>query len=149
MAIANEKTILYIQIMLDTFYYDNGYLEALAGRHPLVMAVKQYVKLADTRKEGPMGTRSSASAAQSYGVLLDQGHLKNSNLVVQEDIVLSRNNDLYIGNAANGFLPYKKGNVLKMFPKRKKDIDNYLKSNAIDFRDRASLVKLTGYLLTL
>ncbi|MBN1789850.1 MAG: hypothetical protein JW830_05095, partial [Bacteroidales bacterium] len=126
MAIANEKNIKFVQIMLDTFYFDNGYLEAIAGQDPVIMTVKQYVKLADIKKEGPMGTRSSTSSAQTWGTVIDQGHLKNARLVVQEDLVLSTNADYFIGNIANGFVPYRKGNVLNLYPQQKKAIDEFL-----------------------
>ena len=149
MAIADEKKIRYVQIMLDTFYYDNGYLEKVAGHDPVTMAVKQYVKLADIKKEGPMGTRSSTTATQTYAGILDQGHLMNLDLVLQEDLVLSRNDDFYIGNITNGFLLYKKSNVLKLYPQHKSTIKNYLKTNPVDFKAKDDLIKLTEYLANL
>lgn len=149
MAIADEKKIRYVQIMLDTFYFDNGYLEKITGQDPVIMAVKQYVKIADIKKEGPMGTRSSASSVQTYSGILDQGHGMNLNLVLQEDIVLSRNNDFYIGNTRDGFLFYNKSNVLKLYPQHKSAIKNHLKTNPVDFKVKEDLIKLTEFLAKL
>jgi hypothetical protein len=149
MAIANEKNIKYVQIMLDTFYFDNGYLETIAGHDPVIMAVKRYVKLADIKKEGPMGTRSSTSSAQTWGTVIDQGHLKNANLVVQEDLVLSKNADYYIGNTASGFVSYKKSNVLNLYPRQKKAIEEFLKKNKVNFKAKDDLVKLTDFISAL
>jgi hypothetical protein len=146
MAVANEKDIRYVQIMLDTFYYDNGYLEVIAGHDPVLMAVKRYVKVADIKKEGPMGTRSSGTGAQTYSGIYDIGIMSNHSLVMQEDLVLSQNTDYYIGNAAAGFLVYKKNNVKKLFPKHKSAIEKYLKTNAVDFNVKEDLVKLTEFL---
>jgi len=149
MAIANEKSIKYVQIMLDTFYFDNGYLEVVAGHNPAIMGVKRYVKLADIKKEGPMGTRSSTNTAQTWGTVIDQGHLKNAHLVVQEDLVLSKNADYFIGNTANGFVPYKKINVLNLYPQQKKAIDEFLKKNKVNFKAKDDLVKLTEFISAL
>lgn len=149
MAIANEKNIKFVQIMLDTFYFDNGYLEAIAGRHPAILAEKQYVKLADIKREGPMGTRSSTSSAQTWGTVIDQGHLKNSKLVVQEDLVLSKNTDYFIGNGTDGFIPCKKSNVLKLYAKQKKAIDDFVKKNKVNFKAKEDLVKLTEFISAL
>jgi len=149
MAIANEKNIKFVQIMLDTFYYDNGYLEAVAGHDPAIMAVKRYVKLADIQKEGPMGTRSSTNSAQTWGTVIDQGHLKNAHLVVQEDLVLSKNTDYYIGNTMKGFVPFKKVNVLNLYPKNKKSIEEFLKKNKVNFKTKDDLVKLAEFISAL
>jgi hypothetical protein len=146
LAIANAKDVSFVQIMLDTFYYDNGYLEVLSGHDPVIMAVKQYVKLSDVQKEGAYGTRSSTSAVQTYSGIYDQGSLSNNKLVRQEDLVLSRNTDYYIGNSKNGFLTYKKSNVLKLFPLYKSALEDYLKKNAIDFKAKEDLLQLTKFL---
>ena len=96
-----------------------------------------------------MGTRSSTTATQTYAGILDQGHLMNLDLVLQEDLVLSRNDDFYIGNITNGFLLYKKSNVLKLYPQHKSTIKNYLKTNPVDFKAKDDLIKLTEYLVNL
>lgn len=149
MAVANEKTIRYVQIMQDTFFYDNGYLEVLAGKAPSIMAVKNYVKLKDIKKEGPMGTRSSTNNAQTYGGIYDIGVMDNFNLVQQEDMVLSKNTEYYIGNELAGFTLYKKANLMKLLPQHKDDIENYLKQNNCDFKAKEDLLKLTAYLQNL
>ena len=146
MAIDNERDIRYVQIMKDTFYYDNGYLEVVAGHDPAIMTVKRYVKISDIKKEGPMGTRSSTSNAQAYGGIYDQGALRNHNLVLQEDLVLSKNQDYYIGNSAGGFLPYKMNNVLKLFPNNKTAIQDFLKKQKTDFKVKDDLIRLTEFL---
>jgi hypothetical protein len=146
LAIVNTKDINYVQIMLDTFYYDNGYLEVLAGHYPVIMAVKQYMKLSDRVKEGAYGTRSSTSAIQSYSSIYDAGGSRNYNLILQEDLLFSRNTVYYIGNNKNGFLPYTKSNVLKLFPLYRSTIVGYLKKNAVDFKLKEDLLQLTKFL---
>jgi hypothetical protein len=146
LAIINAKDISFIQIMQDTFYFDNGYLEVLTGRDPAIMTVKQFVKLTDKLKEGAYGTKSSTTAVQSYSGIYDQGGRTNYHLVLQEDLVFSRNTDYYIGNPQSGFSIYKKKNVLKLVPQHKSEIEQYLKQNKVDFQSREDLVRLTTFI---
>lgn len=146
MAIANEKNVAFIQIMRDTFYYDNGYLEVLAGHGPVIMAVKQYVKISDIKKEGPYGARTSASSTQAYSGIYDQGTLRNYNLVVQEDLVLTKITSYYIGNTSKGFVPFKKNNVFKLFPEHKQAVNDFLMKNPVDFGVKDDLVQFTQFL---
>jgi|GEM_PF-389725 len=147
MEITNEKNIRIVQIMQDTFYCDNGFLEVLAGYGPVIMAVKQFVKLSDIKKEGPYGTRPSGSSATTYSGIYDEGSLRNYNLIQQQDFVLSKKSEYFIGNEKDGFFPYKKNNVLKIFPQRKSVIDDFLNKNMINFKAKDDLVRLTQFLL--
>jgi hypothetical protein len=146
LSISNVKDIRYVQIMQDTFYFDDGFHEVLAGRDPAIMTIKQYVKLSDKTKEGAYGTRTSTGAVQSYSGIYDQGGRSNYNLVLQEDYVFTRISDFYIGNTRDGFVLYKKNNLLKLLPDHKAEIENYLKKNDIDFKSRDDLKKLTTFL---
>jgi hypothetical protein len=148
LSVANVKDIRYVQIMQDTFYYDDGFHEALAGYDPAIMTVKQWVKLSDKTKEGAYGTRTSTGSVQSYSGIYDQGGRSNYHLVLQEDYIFTRITDYYIGNTRDGFVLYKKNNLLKLFPDYKREIENYLKSNQINFKSREDLKKLTVYLET-
>jgi hypothetical protein len=146
MFITNGKNIRYIQIMQDTFFYDNGYLEAISGHYPAIMAVKQYVTITDIKKEGPLGTRSSTSSTQSYSTIHGEGHLWYNEMVRLEDIVLSKKTDYYIGNSTSRFYLYTRKNLLKLFPQDKATIEAYLKNKDVDFKVKEDLIQLTEFL---
>jgi hypothetical protein len=65
---------------------------------------------------------------------------------MQEDLVLSKKYDYYIGDIANGFVSYKKSNILKLYPQHKSEIGDYLESNAVDFKLREDLIRLTEFI---
>ncbi len=145
LSISNVKDIRYVQIMQDTFFYDDGFHEVLGGHDPAIMTIKQYVKLSDKTKEGAYGTRTSTGAVQSYSGIYDQGGRTNYNLILQEDYIFTRIADYYIGNTRDGFVLYKKNNLLKLFPDHKSEIEDYLKKNKIDFKSRDDLKKVTSF----
>lgn len=144
MAIANARNIRYVQIMLDTFFYDNAYLEVIAGAAPAFMTCRHYIKIQDIKKEGAMGIRSSTNSAETYQGLYAEGNYRN--MILQEDMVLSLNYDYYLGNPKQGFMLYKKSNVQKFFPDHKPAVNDFVKTQHIDFKSREDLIKLTGFL---
>jgi hypothetical protein len=149
LAIGNVKDIDHVEIDLDTFYFDNGYLEILAGNGRATMAVKQYVKFMDVKKSGAYGDKNSTGAIDTYSsVTLGQGN-RNYKLIINEDIVLSRNTEYYIGDPQNGFLPYRKNYITRLFPQQRSEIENYLKRNPVDFKEEDDLLRLTGFLIDL
>jgi len=143
LSISNLTGIDYVEIAADTFYCDNGFLEVVTGQDPAIMAVKQYVKIVDTRKVGAYGSKNSTSAVETYGNYFKS---RNYEIVVNEELVLSKETEYYIGNTLNGFVLYRKNTLLKLFPRYKSDINNYINSNLVDFKDIDDLIKLTGFL---
>jgi hypothetical protein len=143
LAITNTKAIDNVRILADTFYYDNGYLEVVAGRDPSIMAIKQYIKLVDVKKEGALGTRNSTTNSQTVDYIFNGTMF---NLICQEDLVLSKKTDYYLGNKSSGFFYYTKKNVLKLFPQKKSAIENFIKHNDVNFRNKVDLLQLTEFL---
>jgi hypothetical protein len=146
LALSNLRSVNYINVEEDTFYYDNGFLEVVAGTDPVIMAVKQYVKMLDVQKSGAYGTKSSTSAITSYSSMYGASGTTNYKLVLNEDILLSRKTEYYIGNKEDGFVLYRKKYLRKLFPEYKAHITDYLKHNKVDFTNRDDLIRLTGYL---
>jgi hypothetical protein len=146
LAIANVKDISFVQIMQDTFYYDNGYLEVLAGKNPAIMSVKNYVKFSDRIKVGAYGSRSATSAIQTYSSINNPGDVDIYKLIPQEDLVFTRITNYYIGNSKDGFRLYRRNNVLKLIPQHKSEIEEYLKKKAVNFKIREDLLRLTKFI---
>lgn len=63
-----------------------------------------------------------------------------------------KDSDIYLIGLADGNIvemPTKKKELLKMFPNKEKDIEGFLKSNKISFKDEKDLLLLVNYLDTL
>lgn len=148
LALVNVKNIEFIEISQDTFYFDNGVHEVLAGRDPVLMTMYQYVQLIDTKKEGAYGSKSSTGAVTSYGTVYGRDS-KTIDLVVNEDMVFSKKTLYYIGNPKDGFVLYRKNAVYKLFPDDKESIKQYIEEKKIDFGNKSDLVALTAFLLML
>jgi len=147
LAIINENQIDYVEIMADTFYYDNGFLEVVNGKH-ILMATKQYVKMSNTERPGALGSRPSGIQPSTYVTLYN--HIgKSLHMTIQDDIVLSANTDFFIGTKDNGFTLYKKKRVMQLFPDHNALIEKFINEHNINFKDKEKLILLTDYLQTL
>lgn len=143
LSISNLSNIDYIKIDSNMFYCDNGFLEVVSGQDPAIMAVKQFVKIIDTRKVGAYGSKNSTSAVETYANFFRS---RNYDIIVNEEIVLSKETEYYIGNTLNGFVLFRKNYLLKLFPRYKSDINTYLNTNQIDFKNNDDLIKLSNFL---
>ncbi len=69
-------------------------------------------------------------------------------LVVDEDIVLKKIEQFYLGDNYNHFVLANKKNLLMLFPKEQQRIEAYLKENKINFTNKDDLEKMVRFLDT-
>jgi hypothetical protein len=143
LSIIKKKDIRLIVVAQDTFYYDNGYLEQIAGGQFKVV-LKEYIKLKEILSKDSYGTSSSGSATNSYGYLPSDGNFYK--LAANKDMVFQKTQEYYFATPSSGFVQYSKKNVIRFFPQKEDDIKAYLKSNKVDFDSREDLLRLADYL---
>ena len=146
LSIINKKDIYLIALEKDTFYYDKGYLELISGGN-IKVVLKQYIKLKEIQKKDPYGVSSAGSSRESNSTLPSETNFYK--LKANNDLVFQRVVEYYISIPQNGFVPFRKKNVLRIFPPKKKEIKIYLKSNKFNFNSREDLLKLADYLKSL
>jgi len=146
LSIANEKDISLVTVAGDTFYYDNGYIELISGGQ-IKVGLKQYFELRETVKKDSYGSAGSGSATDSYSTLQTPG--KNYNLVINHDRIFEKTLKYYLSTPSSGFVFFNKKQVMQLFPQKKDTIQNYLKSNKVDFNSRNDLLRFADYLRTL
>lgn len=146
LSIRNKKDIFFIALGKDTFYYENGYLELISGGN-IKVACKQYIKLKEVQKKDPYGVSSAGSSRESYSSLPSETNFYK--LKSENDLVFQRTIEYYISISKNEFVPYRKKNLIKLFPENSKEIKSYLKSNKLSFNSREDLLKLSTYLRSL
>jgi hypothetical protein len=144
LSVGNPESLKNVVIGTDTFYYDKGYLKVIAGTDPL-MAVKQYIKFVDTGKESGYGTKSSTSAIHSYSNVIG-GAGRSYKLTLNEDLILTRNTEYYLGNSREGFVIYRKKSIENRFPSLKSEIASFIKEKRTDFYNEEDLKELTLYI---
>jgi hypothetical protein len=143
LAIANETDILQVTIAGDTYLFDKDYLE-LINNGKIMVAVKQYFRLAEVQKRDSYGSAGSNSATDSYSSIQTEG--RTYNLITNEDRIYHKISDFFLATSSSGFIPFTKKKVMQLFPKNRKAIDDYLKSNRVDFDSREDLIRFAKYL---
>ena len=145
LALTDEKTIKFITLEKDTFYYDEGYLRLVTSNSVIKLAEKQNWEVADVRKMGAHNTPSTTFAIASISTLVDIFG-KSHDLILNEDVILRKVTNYYFGDKYNLFVPASKKNLLSLFPKEQKSLANYLKENKVNFTKKNDLEKLTQFL---
>lgn len=144
LALADEKNIKYIVIGNDTFYYDAGYLRLLSSGNLLKVAIKQIWMISEGRQIGAYNTPNNSASITSFTSYNEAGRLYD--LTVNEDIVLKKVEQYYLGDNYNHFLPASKKNLLMIFPKERERIELYLKENKINFANKDDLSKVVQFM---
>jgi len=70
-------------------------------------------------------------------------------LTPDEDIVLEKFKKYYLSYGSSGFVPYRKKNVMDLFPQKVTEIQKYLKSNKVNFDSVDDLLRFAEYLRSL
>ncbi|TKK68611.1 hypothetical protein FC093_10855 [Ilyomonas limi] len=146
LSLANENTIRSISINQDTFYYDNVYLQFIAGNTSAKLAKSEKMRLADIKKRGGFENYTSSGGIENYSSL--NIGARTLHLTENKQLIFITHIFYYIGDPYYHFLPATKRNVLKMFSKRK-GLAAYLNENKIDFSKEEDLKKLLAYLNTI
>ncbi len=146
LSIANPADIMLIAFAADTFCYDNGYLEIIRGGQVRV-AVKQKLTLKEVLKKDSYGTSSSNSSTDSFSSIETTG--KSYKLISNQDRVFEKTIKYFLATTSNGFVPFNKKKALQLFPYKKLAIQEYLKTDEVNFDSRNDVLRLAGFLNSL
>ena len=150
LALDDEKTIDFIVNDWDIFYYDAGYLRLIADDSIIKLAEKQVWVVADVRKIGTHNTPKNTVAITSLSSFTNgQDAAKSKDLILNEDILLRKETQYYLGDKYNHFVRASKKKLMLLFPKDQLSIENYLKENKVDFDNKDDLEKLAQFLVKL
>lgn len=146
LAVSNEKAIKFIAIEKDTFYYDEGYVRLLEVNGVVKLAEKQIWAVVDIRKTGTHNTSTSTIGITSVRTFREGNDVTRNILSLNEDIVLRKEIQYYIGDEYNNFMRASKKGFLELFPKKQRGIEDYLKQNKVDFNKKDDIEKLCQFL---
>jgi len=147
LALADEKTIKFITINNDTFYYDEGYVRFTKGNKEVKLGEKQVWVVADIQKIGTHNKPKPSVAIYSFSSYTNGSDAaKSKDLLLSEDILLRKENHYYFGNDNNHFVRTSKKQLMLIYPKDQQRIESYLKENKVDFDKREDLEKLIQFL---
>jgi len=146
LAIADEEAIKFVAIAQDTFYYDEGYVRIIADNDFVKFAEKQVWVVADIRKTGTHNTSTNTVGITSVKSFRHGDDIARNDLTLNEDIVLRKETQYYIGDENNRFVRAGKKKLLQLFPKEQRSIENYLKENKLDYNKKDDVEKLYQFL---
>lgn len=148
LAVADEKTIKFIIVGQDTFYYDEGYVRIIVDYGDVKLAEKQIWVVADTRKIGTHNKSTSTVAITPLSNYTDDGtaRAKSYDLLINEDMVIRKETQYYFGDKNNHFVRAGKKKLLLLFPKEQLSLENYLKENKVNFDKKDDLKNLAQFL---
>lgn len=146
LALANEQFLKNITIGETGYHFDQqaGYLEVRAESLPLKLAVKQMLVVGGNDKVGAYGQSTGVSSIKNYSSY-STGNSQIQNLTVTGDVVFSGQTIYYLLDQNNRVYLANKGSVLKLFPKHKKAIEQFMKEEGIDVRQENDLRKLLQF----
>jgi len=141
LAVADESSIKSIAIGLDSFFYDNGFYEWVASNSKTRLAIKHSLKLlAGTQKVGAYGIASSTGGIQSQDAF--RGFIGTAGLDINEVYQFVKETQYYISVGNKHFVEFNKKNLEDLFPKKEDKIDEYIKTNKVNFNKEQDVVDL-------
>ena len=146
LSLSEEKNIKFVAIEKDTFYFDEGWLQFVAGNSVLKIAKKKILEMTNKEKLGAMEV-PGFGAIETYTKFTGSQHMKD--LVAKERLTFAEHTSYYLGDRFNHFSKANKKGLLKMYSKNEKELDKWLDENKIDFSKEEDLKKLFVYLQTL
>lgn len=152
LAIAKAQLLNVRSVRIDTssFYFNEGYLEELVDNKYGKLLQKQVLVVKKREKIGGYNQPSETSAIDSYSSYSFDGQFQfRPDLKVRENITLGKRVLYYFGDQYNVFLLANKKNLLRIFSKHRDQINNYLKSNEVDFAKYDDLQKLFAFIQTM
>jgi hypothetical protein len=148
LAIAKEQmfNIRVLTVGKDSFYYDKGYLQQVMETPSGRLLKKQLLVVSKREKIGGYNQASQTSAIESYGSFTDNYGVFTPNLKIHENITLTLRTDFYFADRFNTFLLANKRNFLRLFPNKKNQIDRYIKTHPVNFKNVEDLRNLLASL---
>jgi hypothetical protein len=143
LALVKDQALQIKNVIIDsvTFYYSDGYLEEVAHNENGKLLKRQFYGRKGSEKIGAYDQPSGTSAIDAYTSLTDQArHFEN--LVVKENVHLVLRTEYFIGDNYNSVLRASKKNMLDLYPKKRSQIESYLRNNHVNFASGTDLEKL-------
>ncbi|MEO7982800.1 MAG: hypothetical protein ABI688_01840 [Bacteroidota bacterium] len=141
-SIADENSIRWIAVGVDTFYFQEGWLEQLAHNMNSKLAKKKLIQLSNRDKNAGMGVSGFATETNTKSTASQQ----TRDIIAKETLTYTEYDSYYFGDHFNKFFPANKKNLLNIYRKQQGKVEQYLQDNKIDFTVEADLEKLFVYL---
>ncbi len=146
LTLAQLHTISKVVINGDTFVFDQNSmpLRILREYGAVKLAVNQSLQVANVDKEGAYGQSSGLSSITSYSSYPVPGG-GIAKLEMKGDVVYSQRRSYYLINQNGLSFPASRKSILKLFPRQKSAIDDYLQKTPVQFNSPDDLQRLLEF----
>jgi hypothetical protein len=145
--ILNDKVLMdKIIIDADTFFYYQhyGHVRKIAGYKQVSFAEKQILGTAGTERNAAYNQFSATTAISTYSNYTNNAG-KQDYEGGSDKILLKRRYVYYFLDRNRNIYTATKGNLLKVFPRQKRALNQYLKTNKLDFHNPRDIVQAMVY----
>ena len=142
-SIAEEKTVKFVAIEKDTFYFDEAWLQVIDSDSTIKLAKKKKLEMVNKEKLGAMEVPGFA-AIETYSKFTGSQHMKD--IVAKERLTFAEQKTYYFGDRFNHFSRANKKSLLNLYRSNETKIEGWLKDAKIDFSNEEDLKRLFNFL---
>ena len=144
--LADNQSVSRIVIDSLLFYYmpDKGHIQQIADFDKVRLGRRQKLFTADTEHRGAYGGYSSTSSVSSYTTYTD-ARGQQQRLNTGTNVIMRKGSAYFWIDQNQRFYSASKANLIKIFPKNKREINDYFKENSVNLFDELDLTKLLEY----
>jgi hypothetical protein len=137
--IADPELIDSVVTGNDRLYYYDGFvkLDTIVGAARLAM--RNVFSLVDKKAVGFNGISTTSTPNLTY---IQYKFNTSLNLVAEEQLLLSKDPALYIGDRMNNYLLVNKKNLNRFYSKKQSSLKKYAAEHAVDYNERNSIANL-------
>jgi hypothetical protein len=144
LALQNINDVVIIQVGKRYFkYYNKAFVEVMHRRGLNELWMRRQIKKTDTQKTGAYGLPSATSAATNINAIDAGNRFREIN--VTEWVKYARRVTFYLTDEAGKTRVANKSGFTKAFPKKKKQIETYLKTQPVNFESLTDLKRLFDF----
>jgi hypothetical protein len=144
MALQNVKDVVIVQIEKRYFkYYNKAFVEVVHRKGVNELWLRRQIKKTDVQKTGAYGLPSATSSVTNINAVNAGNRFQD--IDVTEWVKYVRRITFYLTDEANKTRVANKSGFTKAFPKKKQQIEAYLKAQPVDFEDFADLKRLFDF----
>jgi hypothetical protein len=144
LSVAHPETIDSVTIDTLMFYYKNGYLQVVAANGLYKLLRKEKIEFRPI-KIGAYGNQSPGNSIESYGRATTSPYVNNNHLTLNEDIVVIKETSYFLYYKKYREEKANRQGFLAAFPGLKKQTDDFISSQNINFRNEEDLKKLLAF----
>ncbi|MEP7372214.1 MAG: hypothetical protein ABI675_02425 [Chitinophagaceae bacterium] len=138
--ISNPENIDSIQVHTSTFFFKDDYFQIIAAVDSLRLVVSRQARFEGVRL-GAMGLPARNVSINDY-ITYSNSYKKVFQATVNEDLYVHLKTEYFLIDRNGEYMKASKNNFLDLFNDNKKEIQNYLKLNKINFNRQGDLEKL-------